>query len=366
MKSNSSIKNMLLVVSLVLVVSISAFAITAESADAKVVEGKDVGDTFSFAAGSGKVVHNPGQDVCTYNTDSKVTLTLTVVTIPSDYNKGWDDVGTLTVTAIEFSANSDLIYIPAYIIDKQGSDIGIFKVTSISDSVKSEINEKTISIVLPQALKSESFGKSVTVVKEGSYTDTMGNVVHYSIDETGSAYMNGYGAYSLYSSAEAADYRYCEQGTVTKVDYAPGQKTYDTKMSQWAKNDLTSCDSWVCGLSWGDMIGTVLTYEVEFVGKGVTYSVDSLKCATNAVVSIKDNVLTVNSFTVTATPAHEEDILQGWSIADGDKITSDMEISANYESTASDNSGIYNAILVIIVAVIAAAIILHVIYHKKK
>lgn len=82
-------------------------------------------------------------------------------------------------------------------------------------------------------------------------------------------------------------------------------------------------------------------------------------------------VVSISAFAITAESADAKvvegkDVGDTFSFADGDKITSDMEISANYESTATDNSGIYNAILVIIVAVIAAAIILHVIYHKKK
>ena len=354
-------KDILLLTSLALVLCIAAFALSADDTDA---EGLALGDTVSFGAGSGKVVHTESQDVCTFNPDSQVIITMTVLTKPSEYKKSWDDVGTLSITDIKFKANSDLIYVPSYIVDKIGNDIGMYKIVSISDSVISEINKKTISIVLPQALKSTSFGKSVTVVTEGSYTDTKNNVVHYAINETSCAFMNGYGTYSLYAYAKTgADFRFCEQGTVTKVDYAPGQSTYDTKMVHWSLNDLTSCDKWVCGLgAFGDMIGTVLTYDLTFTGKNVNYSVDSVKCATNAEVTIQGNTLTVNAFTVTAEPKKESSTLSGWSIADGDKVTSNMEITADKDaptpSTDSYTHLFSIAIVLILIAVFGSVLFL--------
>jgi hypothetical protein len=357
MNSRSS-KTALLAVSVLLIVAASAFIFTAGCADSDDIleDRKQVGDVMNFAAGSGTVTHTPGQDVCKYGTDTKVTLSLTVITTPTDYNNGWDDVGTLTVTDIEFSANSDIIYVPSYIVDKVGSDIGLYKVTAIDDSVIAEINEKTICIILPNALQSVKFSKNVTIVKEGSYTDTKGNVIHYSIDETSTAYMNGYGGYGLYANSKDADLRFCEQATVTKVDYAAGQTTYDTRMSQWASNDLTCSDTLVCGLSWGDMIGTVLTYGLEFGGKGVSYNIDSLRCATNATVSIADNVLTVNAYTVTATPKDASAQLVGWNLNDGDIITSDMEIVADYGySEDNGNVYVYSTIIVILILLVVAA-----------
>jgi len=350
-------KDILLLASFAVVLCVVAFAIASEVTDAD-DDRLSIGDTVSFGSGSGKVVHNDGQDVCTYNTDSQVIITMTVLTKPAEYNKGWDDVGTLSITDIEFKANSDLVYIPPYIVDKIGNDIGLYKIVSVSDSVKSEIDGKTVSIVLPRELRSISFGKNVTVLTEGSYTDTKGNVVHYSIDETSCAYMNGYGTYSAYANVKTgADLRYCEQGTVTKVDYAAGQNTYDTKMVRWCTNDLTSNDKWVCGLgAFGDMIGTVLTYELEFTGKNVKYSVDSLRCATNAVVSISGNTLKVNAFTVTAEP--KQGTLTGWNISDGDKITSDMEITADRDAPqSSEDTTMFTVLFVIILIAIAGAVV---------
>ncbi len=226
-------KDVLLLASFAIVLCVVAFVETADVTDAD-DDMLSIGDTVSFGSGRGTVIHNEGQDVCTYNTDSQVIITMTVLTKPTEYNKGWDDVGTLEITGIEFKANSDLVYVPSYIVDKISSDIGLYKIISISDDVKSKIDAKTISIVLPKELRSVKFGSSVTVVTEGSYTDTKGNVVHYSVDETSCAYMNGYGTYSAYANVKSgADIRYCEQGTVTKVDYASGQTTYDTKMVRW-------------------------------------------------------------------------------------------------------------------------------------
>ena len=352
-------RNVLLLSVLAAMLCISAFILTAADTDADSKE-LEIGDTVTFGAGSGKVVHTDGQDKCAYNEDTQVTLTMTVLTKPGGYSGSWTDVGTVSVTGIEFKANSDLIYVPSYIVDKVGDSIGMYKVASISDTVIAEIDGKTIGIVLPKALRSTAFGKSVTVVTEGSYTDTRGNVVHYTVDETGCAYMNGYGAYTAYANAKTdADIRFCEQGTVTKVDYAQGQSSYDTKMVHWCTNDLTSNDTWVCGPSFADMIGTVLTYELQFTGKNVSYSAESIRCATNAVITIHGNTLKVNAFEVTAEPKTGSAELSGWNIPDGTKVTSDMKITADKDAPAEsdDNVLLYSMVLAAIAVIIVAAIL---------
>jgi len=367
MKNVKTFKRALFMASFVLVLAAFAFVLTIAESDADGdLESKEVGDVMKFAAGSGKITHNPGQDVCVYNEGSKVTIDLTVLTTPTEYNKGWDDVGTLAVTAIEFSENSDVIYIPSYIIDKVGSDIGLYKVVSMDDSVIDAINAKVIGIVLPQALRDIPFVKTVAVINETSYTDTKGNVVHYSIDETGTAYMNGYGGYSMYANnTTAPDIRYCEQGTVTKVDYAAGQTTYDTKMSQWSKNDMTSSDYWVCGLSWGDMIGAVLTYEVKFGGDTAVYSEDSFRCGSGSIISVNGNTVTIRGNTVTATCVVEEATFLGWNVNDGDIVTSDMELIATYdipEPPRYESNYVYDVIIVILI-ILGIAGALHVKYR---
>ncbi len=294
-----------------------------------------VGDTLTFSAGRGSIEHTPGQDKCKYDADSKVTITLTVENLPSAVNNGWDDYGTLKVTDIQFSDKSDLVYILSYSIGKVtvlGETIlSFYKVTGIDDSVVQKINQRGgMNVVLPQALRDVLFDRSVTIVDEAYYTDTHGSKVYYSVDETTPAYMNGFTTYTLYSyQKENPDYRFCEQGTVTHVEYAEGMTTYDTKMSPWSVNDMTSCDYWVSG-SFADMIGTALTYGLEFYGDNVTYSVDSLRAATNAVITIDGTKLYVNAYEVIATPATPEEKYKflGWNVESGTAVTGDMRIQA--------------------------------------
>ena len=224
----------------------------------------EIGDICKFTSGSGTTTHKANSDVSKYNSGAQVTVTMVVDSLPVTYDSGWDDYGTLRITEFAFNANSDLVYIPSFIIYKStfdgASHIYLYKVVAIDNAAKQQLNERGMEIVLPKALRGETFGSNVTVTTEGLYVDTHGNTVHYSVDETMTAYMNGYGGYSMYTYSDNADYRYCEQGTVTSVDYAPGQTTYDTKMCQWSKYPMTSCDRWVCG-SFADMIGTVITGE---------------------------------------------------------------------------------------------------------
>jgi hypothetical protein len=305
----------------------------------------EVGDTFTFIAGSGTIEHTPGQDKCAYNPDVKVTLTMTVESLPSTVNNGWDDFGSVRITDITFSEKSDIIYVLSYSIGKVTINneviLSYFKITSIDDSVVAKINERTIGIVLPNALEGTVFADNVTIIDEAYYTDTHGSKVYYSIDETATAYMNGYGGYSLYSyDTEDPDYRFCEQGTVTHVDYAEGMTTYDTKLSPWSANDMVSCDYWVCG-SFADMIGTALTYEIEFTGDYVTFSQNSVKAATNAIITIDDKEFHVNNFVITATPYEDTPDVKyhfnGWSVESGAAVTDNMTVTAYVEKAADKN-----------------------------
>lgn len=138
--------------------------------------------------------------------------------------------------------------------------------------------------------------------------------------------MNGYGGYTLYSyDKESPDYRFCEQGTVTRVDYAPGQTTYDTKLSPWSANDMVCCDGWVCG-SYPDMLGAVITRTITFQGENVTFSPPTLKAATNAVITVDGDKLYVNAVYVTAIPAEGMEIT-GWSVESGTVVTDDMTVT---------------------------------------
>lgn len=139
--------------------------------------------------------------------------------------------------------------------------------------------------------------------------------------------MNGFGGYGLYAyDTESPDYRFCEQGTVTGVDYAPGQTIYDTKLSLWSKNDMVCCDGWVCG-SFPDMIGTVITRTITFAGENVTFSQPILKAGTNAEITIDGNRFLVNAVYVDATPAPGWEI-SDWSVDSGSKVTDDMTVTA--------------------------------------
>ena len=324
----------------------------------------DVGTEVKVSTGTGHTTHGPSQDVSKYGENTKVTMTLTVLTKPTGPNLGWDITGTLEITDIEFSESSDLVYIPSHILDKDGDDITIYKVTSIDDSVRDKINSKTISVVLPQALKDISFGKSVTKVTEGMYTDTNGTQVRYAIDETAPLYYNGYACYMAYAYAtESPDMRMCEIGHV--ISTVPEGASYETKMVQWSKNDLVSCDSWVCG-SFPDMLATVLTCEVEFSGKNVSYSEDKLTCAAGSVVHTDGMKITINGVTVTAEPKKDTMVFEGWNVEDGQKITADIEIEAVFSGDAGSDNYVYwftaAIILVIVLIVLAVA---HVKAHMK-
>ena len=360
MKINTVVASAALVGVLVLL----SFAFIA-SADADVGDPHmDVGTEVKFYSGSGYTTHGPSSDTSVYNDDSKVTMTLTVLTKPSGPNQGWDSTGTLSITGIEFSESSDLIYFPSYILDKDGNDITIYKVVSIDLGVVDEIDSRTISVVLPQALKDVPFSKSVTKITEGSYTDTKGTLVRYAIDETAPFYYNGFACYAAYANNDKSpDMRMCELGHV--ISTTPAGASYDTKMVNWSKNDMVSCDSWVCG-SFPDMIAAVLTCELTFVGSNVSYSEDSVTCAAGSVVSIDGLSLTVNGVTVTAEPKKESMTFERWSVEDGQKITADTEIEAIFEGGSSgSDSYVYwytGAIFLIIVLIVLA--VAHVKAHK--
>jgi len=298
-----------------------------------------INDTLEIVTGSGTVNHTAGQDICAYNENVQTTLTMTVTSHPAGgYNQGWDDVGTIRITDVSFKDNSDLIYVPSYIVDKVKNDIALYKVDAIDDSVVEKINGRTISIVLPQALRGVDFDDSVTELTEGSYVDTKGNTVHYAVVETGTMYMNGFGGYTMYTNSTEPDIRYCEQGRVISVDYAPGQDTYDKTMVQWSKNPLTSPDTWICG-TWADMIGTVLIESgpstLTFVGTGdVTLSDDFINYSGFATVTILDDVIVVEDEVVVAYTPKSIRYSYGpieWSVQDGDILEGDMIITASAE-----------------------------------
>ena len=270
-------------------------------------------------------------------------MTFTVVSLPKGYDD-WNDYGTLMMTEIEFSPASDLLYVFSFAVQKATVDgktsYAYFKIVSISDPVKAKIDAMTLDIVLPKALRDMGFSDSVNKVMQGDYKDTKGNTVHYSVDETATVYTNGYGGYSLYAyNTVNPDLRYCEQGTVISVDYAAGETSYDTKMSNWAKNDMVCCDHWVCA-SFPDMIGTVLTYGMTFNGRNITFDENSIRCGTNSKVTIDGNVLMVNDYRITASFDDQKYSFGGWSIDDGTIITQDVVIKAtlnNATDTSSDN-----------------------------
>ena len=255
-----------LTITIIAVLLMSAFIVlpTDETSAAEASKTNfEVGDIYTHWCGSGTTTHGPNSDTSKYNTNSKVTITMIVDSLPSKPDNGWNDYGELRITEFSFSSASDLVYIPSYVVYKSTTDgvshLYLYKVVEIEDAAKKQLNDNSMEVVLPQALKDESFGKNVTITTEGVYTDTHGNVIHYSVDETMPAYMNGFGTYTLYAYEKTnPDKRYCEQGTVTKVDYAPGQTTYDLTMTQWGANGMTCCDRWVCG-SFADMVGAVLT-----------------------------------------------------------------------------------------------------------
>jgi hypothetical protein len=255
----------LLIFMAIAVLILSAFVII--DADEGAVDGAaktnyEVGDTCTFYSGTGTTKHNPSSDTAAYGKDTRVKVTMVVDSLPKAADSGWDDYGDMRVTGFEFSAASDLVYIPSYVLYKSTVDgvshIYLYRVVSIDDSAKKQLDDKGMEVVLPKALRDESFGSNVTVTTEGYYMDTKGNTVHYSVDETMPTYMNGFGSYANYGYSDNPDSRYCEQGTVTKVEYAEGQTTYDLKTVNWSKNPMVSCDRWVCG-SFPDMIGVVVS-----------------------------------------------------------------------------------------------------------
>ncbi len=261
------VKKSVYAITIIAVLVMSAFIVIPidETADADLTAKTnfDVGDTYTHWCGSGTTTHGPNSDSSKYNTNSKVTITMIVDSLPSKPDNGWNDYGTLRITGFAFSSASDLVYIPSYVVYKSTTDgvahLYLYRVVEIEDAAKKQLDDNSMEVVLPAALRDESFGSNVTLTTEGIYKDTHGNVIHYNVDETMPAYMNGFGTYTLYTYEKTnPDKRYCEQGTVTKVDYAPGQTTYDITMTQWGANKITSCDRWVCG-SFADMVGTVLT-----------------------------------------------------------------------------------------------------------
>lgn len=223
------------------------------------------GETTTFVSGSGTVNHTKGQDIAKFNTDSGTTMVFTVRTASAGVDD-WAVYGTAELTSITFKSNADLIYIPSYIVGKvqMGSTTHYTycKITAISDDVLASINAKTISVVLPQALKNTVFSNTVTVITEGHYTDSNGNVYTYNVLETSPIWYNGYTTYTVYAYAtENADARYCEQGQVTKIVFADDLVEPTLGLSPWAKSPLASNDVWIGSAtpSFGDIIGLAVT-----------------------------------------------------------------------------------------------------------
>ena len=334
--------------------------LSSEDVSGEAYDGYSVGDTLTIYSGKGTTKHNDKQDVSAYSGDSKVTMVFTVTSVPKGYDD-WNDYGTLKMTEITFGEDADLVYVFSYIVQKVNKDgksmYAYFKITDIDGEAKAVIDSRTTEIVLPTALRDIDFSSSVTKVTEGCYVDTKGNAVHYNVDETATVYHNGYGGYSMYTNAADPDLRYCEQGTVTKVDYAAGQTGYDTKMCNWTKNDLTCCDRWVCG-SFADMIGAVMTYEITFEGDNVQYSMDSVRCGSNAKITVDGNTLKVNAYEITAS-YDSKYTSEGWSVEDGTTVTGDMKVSFRLEEgqPGDNNTAIIVAAIVIAVIAIAAGVL---------
>ncbi len=238
----------------------------------------DDGDTLTFVSGTGTVSHTSGWDKASFNKDATTKMTFTVTEASTGIND-WDVYGTVTLTDLTFSANSDLVYIPSFFIGKLTIDgtnyLTYCKVTAISDEALAKINSKTIGVVLPQALKTTTFGDGVTILTGSHYTDTLGNVYYYDVVETSPVWYTGYATYGGYAyTGEGADPRYCEQGNVTKVVFKDGITETTTGLVTWSKHPLTSSDEWIGG-AWADMIGLVILNEFDLSDdSGYKYSCD--------------------------------------------------------------------------------------------
>ncbi len=234
----------------------------------KVVPFFNVGDTLTFVSGTGTVQHTSGWDKASFNKDATTKMTFTVTTASTGVNN-WDIYGTVTLTDLNFSSDADLVYIPSFFIGKLTIDgvnyLTYCKVTAISDEAMAKINERTINVVLPQALKDTKFSDSVTILTGSHYTDTLGNVYYYDVVETSPVWYNGYTTYGGYGYVEEnADPRYCEQGNVTKIVFKDGITATTTGLSTWSKNPLASSDEWIGSASaWGDIIGLVILNDFD-------------------------------------------------------------------------------------------------------
>lgn len=257
----------------------------------------NVGDSVTFCSGSGTVTHKESSDTAVYDADAKVTLTLRVKSVPEGCGD-WDDFGTMEIESVTFSSASTLVYIPSFSIGKvdvfSTSYFSYYKVTSVSDAALADINARTVDVVRPQALSGVEWGATVTVNPETYYTDPDGVKVYYQVDETSTCYYNGFAGYGIYAYGDAHDIRYLERGHVTRTE--PATEDYATKVVNWCDADMVCSDRWVSGSSFADIIGGVMTYSLDFECDvpGIEYSVTTLDVATNAVVSIGDDTLTVN------------------------------------------------------------------------
>ncbi len=234
----------------------------------KVVPFFNVGDTLTFVSGTGMVKHTSGWDQASFNKNATTKMTFTVTTASTGINN-WGVYGTVTLTDLNFSSDADLVYIPSFFIGKLTIDgvnyLTYCKVTAISDEAMAKINERTINVVLPQALEDTKFSESVTILTGSHYTDTLGNVYYYDVVETSPVWYNGYTTYGGYAYVEEnADSRYCEQGNVTKIVFKDGITATTAGLSTWSKNPLTSSDEWIgSASSWGDMIGLVILNDFD-------------------------------------------------------------------------------------------------------
>lgn len=227
----------------------------------------NVGDVTTFNSGSGVVNHTDGWDKASFNDKSATTMNFTVLKAAEGMDD-WSVYGTAELTSLKFQDNSDIVYIPSYLVGKvdiNGTTYYTYvKVTSISDAALEQINGKTISVVLPQALKGTHFGDSVTILTGSHYVDSLGNTYYYDVNETSPIWYNGYTTYTVYAYADNGDVRYCEQGEVTKIVFADGITATTAKLSTWGSSPLASSSEWIGAAgSWGDIIGLAVTNDFD-------------------------------------------------------------------------------------------------------
>ncbi|MCQ2071127.1 MAG: leucine-rich repeat domain-containing protein [archaeon] len=269
-----------------------------------------LGLNVNFTSGTGSVKHNAGSDSAKYDANTQTAITLTTTSLTRIDSSDWNNCGTMAVTAIKFKDNSNLVYIPSYVIYKinlNGTNYNVFyKVTEIASDVIDAINERGVSVVLPKALRDVEFGSDVTIVTDNVYTDAMGNTITYTIDETSPIHYTGYTTYTLYAYAtENADPKYCEQGTIIDVDLAEGNTEFGTSVVNWSKSPMVSSDYIISG-AWADMTAAVVSipknYDLGLTNKFTSGTGTVKHNAASDSAKYDANSQTTLTFTITSLP----------------------------------------------------------------